>query len=71
MAMTRKKIYIEPIQDVLVRRLGETRGTTESEIIRKALDALVRTSSFCPHRLEVWRQERDFISRLMDQGAAF
>jgi hypothetical protein len=70
MTMVRKQIYIEPRQDALVKRLAEAKGTTEAEIIREAIDAHASRPSFRQHRLDVWRQEKAFIARLMEESGA-
>jgi hypothetical protein len=39
--LVRKQVYITPAQDRAVRRLAQQQGTTEAEILRKALDLLL------------------------------
>lgn len=41
MELVRKQIYITPAQDRAVKRLAQQYGTTESKILRKALDLLL------------------------------
>jgi len=38
MKLVRKQTYITPAQDRAVKRLAQQQGTTEAEILRKALD---------------------------------
>ena len=38
MELVRKQTYITPAQDRAVKRLAQLQGTTEAEILRKALD---------------------------------
>jgi hypothetical protein len=38
MDLVRKEIYITPAQDRLVKRLAQWQGTTEADILLKALD---------------------------------
>jgi len=38
MELVRKQTYITPAQDRAVKRLAHQKGTTEAEILRKALD---------------------------------
>lgn len=38
MELVRKQTYITPLQDRAVKRLAQQQGTTEAEILRKALD---------------------------------
>ena len=39
--MIRKQVYLEPGQDVAVKKLAEALGTTEADIIRRAVDLLL------------------------------
>jgi hypothetical protein len=41
MELVRKQTYITPAQDRAVKRLAQQQGTTEAEILRKALDMLL------------------------------
>jgi hypothetical protein len=41
MDLVRKQTYITPAQDRAVKRLAQQQGTTEAEILRKALDLLL------------------------------
>jgi hypothetical protein len=41
MELVRKQTYITPAQDRAVKLLAQQHGTTEAEIIRKALDLLL------------------------------
>jgi len=36
--MIRKQVYIEPLQERMLKRRAKQRGVTEAEIIREALD---------------------------------
>jgi len=38
MELVRKQTYITPAQDRAVKRLAQLQGTTEADILRKALD---------------------------------
>jgi hypothetical protein len=38
MELVRKQTYITPAQDRAVKRLAQQQGTTEADILRKALD---------------------------------
>ncbi len=65
----RKQVYIEPHQEMLLKRLSRERGVTEAEIIRQAIEE--HTSVFrLPRRdLTAWERERTFIQSLIRQGA--
>ena len=39
--MIRKQVYLEPRQDLQIKQLAKERGTTEADIIRKAVDLLL------------------------------
>ena len=41
MELVRKQTYITPYQDRAVKRLAQLQGTTEAEILRRALDLLL------------------------------
>ena len=41
MELVRKQTYITPAQDRAVKRLAQQQGTTEAEILRRALDLLL------------------------------
>ena len=43
MKLVRKQIYITATQDRAVKLLAQKQGTTEAEILRKALDLLLAT----------------------------
>lgn len=43
--MVRKQIYIYPQQDEEIKRLAQTRATSEAELIREALDTLLNQPS--------------------------
>jgi hypothetical protein len=66
--MIRKQVYIEPRQEALLKRLAREAGTTEAEIIRKAIDRQVGRPLFPRRDLSAWQEERAFIRRLIQQG---
>jgi hypothetical protein len=66
--MVRKQVYIEPRQEALLKRLVRETGATEAEIIRQAIDRQTKTFRFSRRDLSAWQEERDFISRLIQQG---
>ena len=41
MELVRKQTYLTPAQDRAVKRLAQQQGTTEAEILRKALDVFL------------------------------
>ena len=38
MKLVRKQLYITPDQDMAVKRLAQQQGTTEADILRRAID---------------------------------
>lgn len=65
----RKQIYILPDQERQLKRISESRGLSEAEIIRQAISAQV--SRFAPifRDLSAWERELEFIQSLIDRGA--
>ena len=68
--MIRKQVYIEPRQDAVLKRLARTRGVTEAEIIRQAIDREAGSAETAIGQpdVEAWEQARAFIRSLIDQG---
>jgi len=64
----RKQIYIEPQQDVILKRLARERGVTEAEIIRQSIDQHTRVLRFPKRDLTAWEEERAYILHLIQQG---
>jgi hypothetical protein len=64
----RKQVYIEPDQELILKRLSRETGLSAAEIIRQAIDR--HTRLFRPSRrdLKAWEDERAFITRLVQQG---
>ena len=66
----RKQIYIEPDQEVLLKRLSDETGLSEAEFIRQAINEHVRLFQYTKPVSDVWTQEKDFIIYLMNQKLA-
>jgi hypothetical protein len=64
----RKQIYIEPDQELILKRLSDERGIPEAEIIRQAITQHVNTQRAPKRDMRAWTAERDFITRLIEQG---
>lgn len=62
--MIRKHIYITAEQEAGLKRLSETIGLSESEIVRLALSSYLRVPSPTPTKLRAWQEERAFIQSL-------
>lgn len=68
--MVRKQIYIEPRQEMLLKRLARSRGVSEAELIRQAIDRQVggvRQRSLPPDPV-AWEQAYQFMLDLRAQG---
>ena len=50
--MVRKQIYISKRQDIFLKRLAESRGVSEAEIVRQVLDREISGQSIQPVRSE-------------------
>ncbi len=57
----RKQIYIDPYQEVVLKRLVDTTGVPEAAIIRQAIDQHIRYASIRRPDRQAWQQERSFI----------
>jgi hypothetical protein len=66
--MVRKQVYIEPRQEMLLKRLARETGTAEAEIIRQAIDRHTRTLLSPRKDLSAWQRERAFIEQLIELG---
>lgn len=68
--MIRKQVYIEPWQDATLKRLARTRGVTEAEIIRQAIDREAGSASAVVGQPDAaaWEEARSFILSLIAEG---
>jgi hypothetical protein len=64
----RKQIYIEPDQEVILKRLSRETGMSEAQIIRQAIDHHTRLLRPSRRDLRAWEEERAFIAYLIQQG---
>ena len=68
--MVRKQIYIEPRQEAMLKRLAESRGVSEAELIRQVIDRQVdggRQQSLPPDPA-AWEQAYQFMLDLRACG---
>ena len=65
----RKQIYIEPEQEAMLKQLAGETGMPEAEIIRQAIDRHAQSLRTVRRDLRAWTREREFIARLIEQGA--
>jgi hypothetical protein len=66
--MIRKQVYIEPIQDEIIKQRARMLGITEAEVIRRAIDKQMALLSSGIRDLDAWEQEKAFIARRISGG---
>lgn len=54
----RKQVYLESRQNAQIKRLAEERGATEAEIIRTAVDLLLRETARLRRAQAAWRKPK-------------
>jgi hypothetical protein len=64
----RKQIYIEPYQEMLLKRLTDETGLSEAEFIRQAIDFHTQLFQQPKPDLQAWDEEKTFITGLIEQG---
>jgi hypothetical protein len=65
----RKQVYLEPEQEVALKRLAQQTGMSEAEIIRQALDRQTRLQRFWRRDRQAWESELAFMEGLLQQGS--
>jgi hypothetical protein len=63
--MIRKQFYIEPLQDVNLKKQAKTLGITEAEVIRRAIDSQMSLLVPGLRDLSAWEREKAFIAQRM------
>ena len=63
--MIRKQVYIEPMQDTVLKKRSRMLGITEAEVIRRAIDTQVVLMHSGLRDKEAWEQEKAFIAERM------
>lgn len=66
--MIRKQIYIPRRQDILIKRLSETRGVSEAEVIRQAIENEINRE--LPGNVLDTKSAWDLILEFVDQRIA-
>ena len=66
--MIRKQVYIEPMQDTILKKRSRMLGITEAEVIRRAIDTQVVLMHSRLRNLEAWEREKAFIAERMAGG---
>ena len=66
--MIRKQVYIEPMQDTVLKKRSRMLGITEAEVIRRAIDTQVVFMHSGVRDLEAWEREKTFIAERIAGG---
>ena len=66
--MIRKQVYIEPMQDTVLKKRSRMLGITEAEVICRAIDAQVVLVHSGVRNLEAWEREKALIAERMAGG---
>jgi len=68
--MVRKQVYIEPWQEAMLKRLVQTRGVSEAELIRQAIERHISSGrlQFLPPDPTAWEQAYQFMLDLRAHG---
>ena len=67
--MIRKQIYIQKSQEERLKKVAETRGVSEAEIIRRALEVELRFIGYRPaYSLEAWERIYKFLQAMEKRG---
>lgn len=64
----RKQIYIEPAQEILLKRVSDESGVSEAELIRQAITLHLTARRHVHRDKRAWEAERAFIAQRMSQG---
>lgn len=64
--MVRKQVYLKKRQAVILRRQAKESGTTEAELIRRAIDRQIAVRLHPDSTF--WKKESAYIQSLIDQG---
>ena len=64
--MVRKQIYLDKNQATTLRHQAREAGTTEAELIRRAIDRQISARRHPDSSL--WKKERAYIQALINQG---
>lgn len=63
--MVRKQIYIPRRQDILIKRLSQTRGISEAEVIRQAIEREISGSiSQSPSDNDAWAKLMEAVEEI-------
>lgn len=63
--MVRKQVYIEPVQEAMLKQRAKERGMSEAELIRDGIDRVLQAAIAVPRDVAVWEEEKKFIRKRM------
>jgi len=66
--LVRKQFYISKSHDALLKERAKELGTTEAELVRKAIENQMGKIRFSRKHLNQWQEERKFIRELIENG---
>ncbi len=64
----RKQIYIDPLQEIQLKRISHVTGLSEAEIIRRSLSSRLNATLDRPRDLSAWERELAFIEQWIAKG---
>ncbi|WP_202976773.1 hypothetical protein [Candidatus Oscillochloris fontis] len=64
----RKQIYLEPIQETMLKRIAGVTGVTEAEIIRQAIDRHLQSVQMPRRDRRIWAVEQAYLAQLVALG---
>jgi len=65
--MVRKQVYIEPEQEIALKRIADERNITEAEIIRQAIALWLEQDARARRATALWADEKGFIEALLSE----
>jgi hypothetical protein len=66
--MIRKQIYLEPHHDYLLKKQAQAAGTSEAELVRRALEAHLNAPMATGRNQKAWSAEKAFIEDRIKTG---
>ena len=64
--LVRKQVYIRPAQERFLKQRAQALGVTEADLIRQAIDLLVRSHALEALDEGAWADEQVFMQQRMD-----
>ena len=64
--MVRKQVYLEPRQEISLRRRAEELGISQAELLRRCIDGIGMSSSAMPRDVTAWEEAKAYIEDRMN-----